>query len=238
MASSTNIISNSNSNSSNWSSVDIDDEMELSGGLAPPMAEIEEEDEEEDEVLLDYEDDEEDDDDDDSMISGDYPGDEDLPPEETRRPISIYTSASGGVEDANTLGLSELSDTEDLDVAEEEKEEEEETTKCCGKGAMKKIKGAFIGFARAAVAIIYKVYAMMTPKQKMVIVGAATAAMMSMVGVEKETITDSADADSTVADDTPMAGEGEDAMTPTDVLKDVASDVIEVIMDSIDRTEQ
>jgi hypothetical protein len=221
-----------NLSSSNWSSVDIDDEtieMELAVGASPPLAEIEEDEEEEEEDLLDY-----DDDDDDSMISGDYTEDETMSPEMTRRPISIYSSTSRGIENMNMLGLSELSDVgdnEEFDTTEDEEEEEvrEELTKCCGQGTVRKIKGALIGFAKATITVIYKVYAMMTPKQKMVIAGAATAAVMSMVGIEKDVATESVD-----DDEVDVADEGEDEMTTTDVVKDVASDLINVIIDNIE----
>ena len=223
MATSTDRSVDLDSSSSNWSSVDIDDksvEAELTVGASPPMAVIAEEEED----LVDYDDD----DDDDSMISGDYTEDEDTPPEPAGRPI--YSSVFGGVEDMNKLGLSELSDAGDSDVTEVD-EEEEETTKCCGKGALRKIKSALTRFAAAAATIIYRVYAMMTPKQKMVIVGAATAAVMSMVGIEREEAVTEGDVDDEVATD----GEGNDELTPSDVMKDVASDFIHVFMDSIDK---
>lgn len=219
-----------NLTSSNWSSVDIGDEsleLELAASASPPMAVPEEEEDD----LLDYDCE---DDDDDSMISGDYTEDEDLPPESVERPVPSYSSVSEG--DMNMLGLSELSDAEG---ESEEEEEGEETTKCCGKGALRKIKGVLIGFAKAAVSVIYKVYAMMTPKQKMVMAGAATAAVMSMVGIEKEeTVSASEVGDDEAAGVTVSTdGEDEDEMTTTDVMKDVASDLIHVIMDTIDKTE-
>lgn len=228
--------------------MDIDDEkieMELAVGGSPPLAEIEEKEEEEDEEdddddddenadeddLLDYDDDD-DDDDEESMMSGDYTEDESMPPE------IIGRSASAGFEDMNNLGLSELSDVgedEEFDVTEEE---EEKTTKCCGKGTMRKIRGALIGFLKAAATVIYKVYAMMTPKQKMVIAGAATAAVMSMVGIEREEAVTEGDDDYEADVETVADGEeGEDEMTTTDVIKDVASDFIHVIIDNIDKTE-
>lgn len=211
---------------SNWSSVDIaddDHEMGLPVSASPPLASIEEEEEEEEDDLLDYDDDD----------------DDDVSPEMAGRPI--YSSASGGVEDMNMLGLSELSDVgenEEFDVTEDEEEEEDDTTtKCCGKGTMRKIKCAFVRFAKATVAIIYKVYTMMTPKQKMVIAGAATAAVMSLVGIEREETTTTAAAAEGAADEAVGPSDGEDEMTTTDVMKDVASDFIHVVLDTIDKAE-